>query len=114
MAELPRKYPKDISSLNGLEITCESDEGGLFARLVRLALAKDADNNNADVTAGAYETDGTAGVNLGELIFEEYTTDVDAGSREAIHKTKGEPLVCKGQAYINNKATNVIVFREKP
>jgi len=111
MPILPRKYPKDISSLQGLEITCEGDEGGLFAHLVRLALGKDADNNNADVTAAEYDTDGTAGVSLGELIFEEYTTDVDAGSREAIHKTKGEPLVCKGKAFINGAAKNVIVFR---
>lgn len=113
MSLLPRKYPKNMSSLNGLETTCEGDEGGLFARLMRLALAKDGDNNNADVTGAEYETDGTAGVNLGNLIFEEYTNDVDAGSREAIHKTKGEPLVCKGKAYVNNVAKNVIVFREK-
>ncbi|HEY8186951.1 MAG TPA: hypothetical protein VIF64_12825 [Pyrinomonadaceae bacterium] len=113
MARIPRKYPKSMSSLNALEIRCETDEAGLFGGLALLALGKDADNNNADVTAAQYETDGAADLNLGSLIFEEFTTDVDAGSREAIHKTQGEPLVCKGRAYINNEAKNVIVFREK-
>lgn len=113
MARIPRKYPKTMSSLNGLKLTCETDEAGLFAGLVRLALGKDADNNNADVTGAEYETDGAANLNLGSLIFEEFTTDVDAGSREAIHKTQGEPLACKGRAFINGEAKNVIVFRAK-
>ncbi|HEY6245376.1 MAG TPA: hypothetical protein VIX17_15605 [Pyrinomonadaceae bacterium] len=63
-------------------------------------------------TEGKFEC--ASGINLGELIFEEYTTDVDANSREAIHSSQGEPLVCKGHAFINNQATNVIVFRAKP
>lgn len=107
--QFPRAYPKDMSSLNGLELTCEGDEAGLTAKLIRLSLGKD---DGVDVTAAIYEA--ADGLNLGHLIFEEYTDDVDAGSREAIHKTKGEPLVCKGRAYIKNNAKNVIVFREKP
>jgi hypothetical protein len=109
MAAIKRKYAKNMSSLSGLKTTCEADEGGLSAKLVGLALAQD--ETGADVTQGSYET--ADGVNFGHLIFEEFTTDVDAGSREAIHKTKGEPLACKGRAFINNVAKNVIVFREK-
>ena len=106
---ITRAYAKDMSSLNGLELTCEADEANLMAKLVSLNLATD---DGADVTAADYEE--VDNIKLGHLIFEEYTTDVDAGSREAIHKTKGEPLVCKGRAYINNNPMNVIVFREKP
>jgi len=109
MASIPRAYPKNMSSLNGLELTCETDEADLAAKLTSLALGND---DGTDVTAASY--DEIDGVKVGHLIFEEYTTDVDAGSREAIHKTKGEPLVCKGRAYINSQAKNVIVFREKP
>lgn len=104
---IQRGYAKSMSSLNGLELTCEKDEADLAAKLISLQLAKDG--NGADITAATYEE--VDGVKVGHLIFEEYTTDVDAGSREAIHKTKGEPLVCKGRAYINNAARNVIVFR---
>ena len=109
MAEIKRAYAKNMSSLNGLKLTCETDEAGLFAKLVRLALGQD---DGTDVTAAIYQ-ESDDGTNLGHLIFEEYTTDVDAGSRTAIHKTKGEPLVCKGQAFINNAVKKVIVFREK-
>jgi hypothetical protein len=107
---IPRAYPKDMSSLNGLELTCETDEANLAAKLVSLALGKD--DGTTDVTAASYEE--VDGMKVGHLIFEEYTDDVDAGSRTAIHQTQHEPLVCKGRAYINNAAKNVIVFREKP
>lgn len=105
----PRAYPKNMSSLNGLELTCEADEANLMAKLVSLELATDG---GADVTGASYED--VDGIKVGHLIFEEYTTDVDAGSRTALHQTKGEMLVCKGKAYINNTPKNVIVFREKP
>ena len=105
---LPRKYPKDMSSLNGLRLTCEGDEGGLTAKLVSLQLAKDEENE--DVTAADYEV--ADGLNLGHLIFEEFTTENDANSRTAIHVTQHEPLVCKGRAFIAGQARNVIVFRQ--
>lgn len=104
----PRAYPKTMSSLNGLELTCEQDEARLGAKLFSLQLGK---TDGTDVTAAIYEE--VDGGKLGHLIFEKYTTDVDAESRKAIHKTQGEPFVCKGRAYIANEATNVIVFREK-
>jgi hypothetical protein len=110
MAIIDRAYPKNMSSLNALELRGEADEGNLTAQLISLALGED---DGVEVTAAQYD-DQVGGMKLGHLIFEEYTTEVDAGSREAIHKTKGELLVCKGRAYINNAAKNVMVFREKP
>lgn len=110
MALIDRAYAKNMSSLKALELTCEADEANLTAKLISLALGLDS---GEQVTAAQYD-DQVGGMKLGHLIFEEYTTDADADSREATHKKKGEPLVCKGQAYVNNVATNVIVFREKP
>ena len=110
--QFTRAYDADMT-LDALEQRSEGDEGGLMAKLISLQLGTDTiDNKTVDVTAAKYERD--LGIKLGHLIFEEYTTDVDAGSREAIHKTKGEALVCKGRAYIQKTAKNVIVFREKP
>ncbi|MBV9959311.1 MAG: hypothetical protein JO360_12875 [Acidobacteria bacterium] len=104
-----RAYGANMSSLNGLEQTCEADEANLPAQLVSLELAKFEDGTK--VTKAIYEDSGEP--LLGELIFEVFKDDVDAGSRTAIHKAHQptQPLVCKGQAFINNKATNVIVFR---
>lgn len=104
-----RAYGANMSSLNGLELTCETEEANLSSKLISLEPAKFEDGTK--VTKAVYEdADEMA---LGELIFEEFTTENDADARTAIHKTKQEPLVCKGQAFINNKAENVIVFREK-
>jgi len=110
MAGVPRAYPKNISSLKGLELTCENDEANLTAKLVSLSLG--INENNEEVTAASYDDD-VGGMKLGHLIFEQFTTENDALSREAIHKTQNEPLVCKGRSFINNQAVNVIVFREK-
>ncbi|HEY6187898.1 MAG TPA: hypothetical protein VIW80_09485 [Pyrinomonadaceae bacterium] len=104
-----RAYGANMSSLNGLELTCESDEADLTAKLISLELAKFEDGTK--VTKAVYEE--ADGINFGHLIFEEFTTDNDALSRIAIHKGKQEPLVCKGQGFVDNKTTNVIVFREK-
>jgi|SRR5215216_1956917 len=106
---IPRKYPKNMSSLNGLRHTCEGDEAGLTAKLISLLLA--IDENHDDVTAADYEV--ADGLNLGHLIFEEFTTENDANSRTAIHHTQHEPLVCKGRAFVSGQAKNVIVFRER-
>ena len=106
--QFTKAFAKDISSLNGLELTVEASEANLTAKLISLDLAKD---DGTDVTKGVFER--VIGIVLGQLIFEEFTTDVDAASREAIHKTKGEPLVCKGRAFVSAQAKNVIVFREK-
>lgn len=107
--QTPRAYPAN-DSLDDLKSTCETDEADLTSKLIKLQLGET--ENSTKVTAGLYER--VDGVILGHLIFEEYTTDVDAGSREAIHKTKQEPLVCKGRAYVSGQPKNVIVFREKP
>lgn len=104
-----RGYGASMSSLNGLELTCESDEANLNAKLKSLELAKFEDGTK--VTKAIYEE--VDGIILGELIFEEFTTENDADSRTAIHKTKNEPFVCKGQAFVSDKVKNVIVFREK-
>ena len=105
-----RAYGANMSSLNGLELTCESDEANLTAKLKSLELAKLDDNTK--VTKAVYEENDD--IILGRLIFEEFKTDVDVDSLKAIHKTKSEPFVCKGEAFINGKAKKVIVFREKP
>ena len=106
-----RAYGANMSSLDGLETTCEADEANLTAKLISLELAKLDDGTK--VTKAVYERD-TATV-LGHLVFEEFKDEVDAQSREAIHKAKlpPEPLVCKGQAFVNNKIKDVIVFRLK-
>jgi|ERR1043165_3430478 hypothetical protein len=104
-----RAYGANISSLNGLEITCESDESDLTAKLKSLGLAKLDDGTK--VTKAVYEE--VDGGKLGHLIFEEFTTENDRLSRIAIHKGKQEPEVCTGEAFVSNKAIKVIVFREK-
>jgi hypothetical protein len=107
--QFTKSYVATMSSLNGLKITVEADEANLTAKLLSLELGE-TDNGTAG-TEGKFER--ATGINLGHLIFEEYTTEVDANSREAIHQTQNEPLVCKGHAFINNQAKNVIVFRQK-
>ena len=106
---IPRQYPRNMSSLNGLKLTCEGDEAGLTAKLISLQLARDEDDN--DITAADYEP--ADGLNLGHLIFEEFTTEIDANSRKAIHQTRHEPFVCQGRAFVAGQAKNVIVFRER-
>jgi hypothetical protein len=100
-----------MDSLATLEHTCERDESRLTSKLVSLQLASIETVDGKKATAATYER--TDEIEVGSLIFEEFTTDNDADSRTAIHKTKTEPLVCKGQAFISNNSKNVIVFREK-
>ena len=106
--QFKRAYPA-TNSLDQTESTAETDEADLTAKLISLQLGETEDSTK--VTAAVFER--VSGMILGHLIFEVYTTEVDASSREAIHKTKGEPLVCKGRAYVNSQPKNVIVFREK-
>ncbi|HJP94708.1 MAG TPA: hypothetical protein VJ875_22290 [Pyrinomonadaceae bacterium] len=108
MAAIPRAYPKNISSLKGLELTCENDEANLFAKLVSLDLG--INENGEEVTAASYDDD-VGDMELGNLIFEQFTTENDALSRIAIHQAQNEPLVCKGRIFINNQVANVLVFR---
>lgn len=102
-----RAYGADMSSLKGLELTCEKDEADLAARITSLQLATD---DGADVTAGIYEDD--VETKLGNLALEQYQTDVDAGSLKAIHQTKGDTFLFAGEAYVNNSPIKVLVFRE--
>lgn len=109
MAEpLTKAYTATMSSVKGLELTCEKDEADLTARLISLQIAKD---DGTDVTAGKYEEDDESEV--GNLAIEDYKTDVDEGSIKAIHKTKGNTFLFKGEAYIQSQRTKVLVFREK-
>lgn len=103
-----RAYAADMSSLNGLELTCEKDEADLSARILSLQLATD---DGADVTAGIYEDDDET--TLGNLAFEEYKTDVDEQSIKAIHQAKGDTFLFKGEAYVKNSPLKVLIFREK-
>ena len=109
MAEpLTKAYTAQMSSVKGLELTCEKDENDLAARIISLELAQD---DGTDVTAGNYEEDDES--KLGNLAFEEYKTDVDEGSIKAIHQTKGDTFLFKGEAFIQSQPTKILVFREK-
>ncbi|MBA2734827.1 MAG: hypothetical protein H0U54_18340 [Acidobacteria bacterium] len=100
-----------MDSLATLERTCERDEARLTSKLVSLQLASIDTVDGKKVTAATYER--TDEMRVGHLIFEEFTTENDVDVRTAIHKTKTEPFVCKGQAFIKTDSKNVIVFREK-
>lgn len=109
MAEpLTKAYTATMSSVKGLELTCEKDEADLTARLISLQLAND---DGTDVTAGKYEEDDET--ELGNLAIEEYKTDVDESSLKAIHETKGDTFLFKGKAFIKSQRKKVLVFREK-
>jgi hypothetical protein len=103
-----RAYGADMSSLKGLELTCEKDEADLVARILSLQLATD---DGADVTAGIYEDDDET--TLGNLALEQYETDVDEQSIKAIHQAKGDTFLFKGEAYVQNNPVKALVFREK-
>jgi hypothetical protein len=105
--QFTKAYAANMSSLKGLETTCEADEANLTAKIISLQLATD---DGAKVTAGKYER--ARGIKLGNLAFEEYKTDVDVESLKAIHKAKGDTFLFKGEAYVNNNAIKVLVFRE--
>src|ERR1043165_713047 len=86
----------DIDSLESLELSCERDEAHLFAKIKEIRLAKDDDMN---VTAVIYED--ADDLDMGELTFEQFKTDVDESSLRAIHKSLGEPV--KGRAFISGQ-----------
>ncbi|MDX6444464.1 MAG: hypothetical protein QOH71_1538 [Blastocatellia bacterium] len=106
--QFTKAYVSSMSSLKGLETTCEGDETNLTAKIISLQLATD---DGAKVTAGKYER--VRGVKLGELAFEKYETDVDEQSLKAIHQTKEDSFLFKGQAYVQDNPIKVLVFREK-
>jgi len=109
MAEqFTRAYASDMSSLNGLELTCEADEANLSAKITSLQLATD---DGKKVTAAVYED--VDGVKLGHLAFEEYKTAVDETSLKAIHQSKGDTFLFKGNAYVQGEPVKVLVFRDK-
>jgi hypothetical protein len=105
--EITRAYPASMSSVKALELRCETDESGLTARILSLELAT---NDGTKVTAGKYKPDEDA--DLGELSIEEYKTDVDISSLKAIHQTKGDTFLFKGEAYVKSNPIKVLVFRE--
>jgi hypothetical protein len=99
-----------MSSLGGLELTCETDEANLTAKLISLELAKLDDDTK--VTKAVYQENDD--IKLGHLSFEEFKTPTDVTSLKAIHKTKGDTFLFEGQAFVKNKAIKVLVFRDKP
>lgn len=102
----------DVKSLNDLKFSFQRDEAKLIAQIVSVTLAKI--DNKTDATAVIYNEVGIlADINLGHLIIDKYTTEVDKLSRIANHKTKGETFICEGAAYINSQPTKILVFREK-
>ena len=102
-------YAADIASLEALELSAERDEGNWFSKIKAVELAED---DGADVTAITYQE--TEDMDLSELAFEKYATDVDVQSIKAIHQTKGDTFLFKGEAYIQTQPTKILVFREKP
>jgi hypothetical protein len=105
--EIPRAYPITMSSVQALENRCETDESGLTARITSLQLATD---DGEKVTGATYTPDEET--ELGELSIEEYKTDVDISSLKAIHQTKGDEFLFKGEAYVKTNPIKVLVFRE--
>jgi hypothetical protein len=105
--QFTRAYAENMSSLNGLELTCEADEANLRAKIISLQLGTD---NGTKVTVGKYEV--ATGIKFGHLAFEQYQTDVDEQSLKAIHQGKGDTFLFKGEAYVTNNAIKVLVFRE--
>lgn len=103
-----RVYAATMSSLKALELTCEKDEADLSAKILSLQLAT---NDDDKVTAGIYEDDDEG--ELGSLALEEYKTAVDEQSIKAIHQTRGDTFLFKGEAYVKNNPIKVLVFREK-
>jgi hypothetical protein len=106
--QFTKAYDANMSSLKGLETTCEADEANLTAKIISLQLATD---DGAKVTAGKYER--ARGIALGNLAFEEYKTDVDEQSIKAIHQAKGDTFLFKGEAYVKNSPLKVLIFREQ-
>lgn len=98
-----------INSLKALELSCERDEVNLFANIKKVQLASIDGGQGTAVTY--QEVDD---FKMGHLTFVSFTSDVDEQSQRAIHKTQGEVFQCKGKAYVNGKAVDVLVFREKP
>jgi hypothetical protein len=97
----------DIDSLKTLELSCERDEGHLFAKIVSLQLSKTS--NGEIVTAATYEESEI--ISSSDLSLVEYTTDADEQSQKAMHLSRGETLLLKGEAYIKNRVMKVLVFR---
>jgi hypothetical protein len=104
-------YPADtMDSLETLEFTCERDESRLTSQIMELQLGKIEDDENRKATAATYER--TDEIQVGHLAFEQYETEVDISSLQAIHNTRGDTFLFKGDAYIDNSAVKVLVFRE--
>jgi len=100
-------YAPDIS-LKSLELSCERDEINWFAKIKTLQLAELEDGSKA--TAAIYEE--TADMDLGELKFVAYKTQIEEDGARTANAPLGEPL--KGRAFIQGEITKVLVFREKP
>ena len=102
-------YDGNMSSLKGLEFSCERDEADLSAEIMSLQFATE---DGAHMTAAVYE-DADDMMQLGNLAFGEYKTDTDEQSLKAIHQSRGDTFLFKGAAYIMGKAVNILAFRER-
>jgi hypothetical protein len=97
-----------INSVQALASTSRRDELALKAKIVNLELAKVDDIKVTSVTYNSVDDVNT----LGELVFIQYTNDVDKLSQIAIQKSKGNLFLFEGAAYINNQPSKVLVFRK--
>lgn len=105
-----RAYEANMSSINGLELTCEKQEGDVQSKLISLEQAKFEDGTK--VTKAVYEEDDD--LKVGHLSFEEFKTPTDVTSLKAIHKTRGDTFLFEGAAFIKDKPVKLLVFRDKP
>jgi hypothetical protein len=105
-----RAYGANMSSVNGLELTCEKQEADVQSKIISLELAKFEDGTK--VTKAVYEEDDD--IKVGHLSFEEIKTPTDVTSLKAIHKTKGDTFLFEGAAFIKDTATKLLVFRDRP
>jgi hypothetical protein len=105
-----RAYGAEMSSVKSLDLTCEKQEADLQSKIISLELAKLEDGTK--VTKAVYEEDEN--LEVGHLSFEEFTTPTDVTSLKAIHATKGDTFLFEGAAFIQEKATKLLVFRDKP
>lgn len=98
--------------LEDLRGSCQRDEGDLTSKIV---VVQKATLDRAKGTAFIFEEVLDFGSVGHDLVVVQFTTEADRQSLKALHvNVQKETFLCEGQAYLNNNAINVLVFRAKP
>lgn len=95
-----------FTTLDELELRCETDESNLSSALTNLELGN---QNNNDGTIGTYEESDEP--NLGELIFRKYQNEAEANLIETQLQLEGAKKMFRGKAQLQNKRVKVTVLR---